>query len=104
MFPTLLYELLPYFYLAVGAVGFALFESNLILFASVLLMLAGFIILWMRIDFRRNAVMKSETNISIDKRSNQDRRQNHFAIFPLVDTLGQLVEENRRIGERRQVL
>ena len=56
MLPLSLYELLPYIYLAVGALGCVLFDSELILLASVLIILAGFIILWMRIDFRRKTI------------------------------------------------
>ena len=102
MFPAFLYELLPYIYLTVGAVGYAVFESSLILMASALIILAGFIVLWMRIDYRRKSRNGGVVNIHFDNRSNSDRRKNHFAVFPLVDGLGNLIEENRRSGERRQ--
>ena len=103
MLPLSLYELLPYIYLGVGAIGCALFESELILIASVLIMLAGFIVLWMRIDYRRNDIASAATNVHFDKREGTDRRQKDAAAFPLVDDSGVVVAENRRIGERRSL-
>ena len=103
MLPALLYELLPYLYLAVGAVGFALFDSSLIIIASVLIIFAGFMVIWMRINYRHSVNNETAVNVKIEKRCNQDRRQNNFAIFPLVDALGNLIEENRRSGDRRQM-
>ena len=103
MLPALLYELLPYLYLAVGAVGCAFFDSSLIIIASVLIIFAGFMVIWMRINHRHNVINEKAVNVKIDKRSNQDRRQSHFAVFPLVDALGNLVVENRRSGDRRQM-
>ena len=104
MLPAVLYELLPYIYLAVGAIGYAFFESSLILIASSLMIFAGFMVIWMRIDFRHNVAKQGAVNVRLEKRSSQDRRKSHVAVFPLVDALGELIEENRRAGERRQLV
>jgi len=101
MLPLSLYELLPYIYLGVGAVGCALFDSELILIASVLIILAGFIVLWMRIDYRRNVIEPVFTDVRFDKREGDDRRQIVTTVFPLVDASGTVVTANRRVGERR---
>ena len=103
MLPLSLYELLPYIYLGVGAIGCALFDSELILIASVLIILAGFIILWMRIDYRRTAFDSVADNIHFVERSRIDRRQNAATVFPLVDNSGETVRTDRRVGERRSL-
>lgn len=101
MLPLSLYELLPYIYLGVGAVGCALFDSELITIASVLIILAGFIVLWMRIDYRRNGIEPVVIDVRFDKRARDDRRQKVTTFFPLVDDSGAVVKANRRVGERR---
>lgn len=101
MLPYVLYELLPYLYLVIGTLGCVWFESKVVLIASVLMILAGFIILWMRIDYRRNSLDLSSGDVNYAKRSNVERRQNTSVSFPLVDSAGILVKVDRRMGERR---
>ena len=103
MLPLSLYELLPYVYLGIGAVGCALSDSELILIASVLIILAGFIILWMRIDYRRTAFDSVTDNIHFVKRSGMDRRKNDASAFPLIDGSGETVKADRRVGDRRSL-
>lgn len=104
MLPFSLYEMLPYIYLGVGGLGCAIFDSELILIASVLIILAGFIILWMRLDFRRNVLETVTGEVNFVERSSVDRRQNSPAAFPLVDSSGMLVKVDRRVGERRAIV
>ena len=103
MLPTALYELLPYIYLGVGAVGCAISDSELILIASALIILAGFIVLWMRIDYRHTAVAPEAINVHFEKREGDDRRQRVSSVFPLVDRTGETVNADRRVGDRRSL-
>ena len=103
MLPIVLYELLPYIYLGVGAVGCAIFDSELILIASVLIILAGFIVLWMRIDYRRNAIGPAAINVHFEKRAGDDRRQRISSVFPLMDSSGETINADRRGSERRSL-
>ncbi|VAW55529.1 hypothetical protein MNBD_GAMMA05-2103 [hydrothermal vent metagenome] len=52
MLPKMLYELLPYLYLSVGAGGFII-NSAIVFVASVSLIMAGVLVLMMRISYRR---------------------------------------------------
>lgn len=101
MLPRSLYELLPFVYLAVGAIGSAVFDSELTLFASLLMMLAGFIVLWMRVDYRRSDYDVVSEAVYLVDRSDADRREQASSIFPLSDESGAVVIGNRRLGERR---
>ena len=101
MLPRSLYELLPFIYLAVGAVGSAVLDSELSLFASLLIMLAGFIVLWMRVDYRRSVYDVANEAVYLVERSDADRREQASSIFPLADESGAVVIGNRRLGERR---
>ena len=103
MLPRSLYELLPYIYLGVGAVGCALSDSELILIASMLVIFTGFVVLWMRIDYRRTAFDGASDNIKLLKRSEMDRRQKNSAVFPLLDGSGSMIRADRRVGERRSL-
>lgn len=53
MLPKILYELLPYTYLSVGAGSGVLATSAIVLVASVLFIATGIIVLAMRISYRR---------------------------------------------------
>ena len=53
MLPKMLYELLPYLYLSVGAGGFII-NSAIVFVASISLMTTGALVLMMRINYRRN--------------------------------------------------
>ena len=103
MLPRLLYELLPYLYLGVGAIGCAIFDSELVIISSVLVILAGLIVLWMRIDYRRTVFEIVKNDLRVVKRSSQDRRQVESTEFPIVDSSGVVVNANRRFGERRSL-
>ncbi len=52
MLPKMLYELLPYIYLSVGAGGFVI-NSAIIFVASISLMMTGALVLIMRFSYRR---------------------------------------------------
>ncbi|HHJ36712.1 MAG TPA: hypothetical protein ENJ87_13200 [Gammaproteobacteria bacterium] len=54
MFPKFLYELLPYLYLSAGVGGGYAINSAIVLVASIALIMAGVIVLFMRISYRRN--------------------------------------------------
>jgi hypothetical protein len=49
----MLYELLPYLYLSIGAGGFVV-NSAIVFVASISLITAGALVLVMRINYRRN--------------------------------------------------
>lgn len=53
MLPKLLYELLPFLYLSVGVGSGVAINSTIVLIASVLLMVAGVVVLGMRVTYRR---------------------------------------------------
>lgn len=53
MLPKLLYELLPFLYLSVGVGSGVAINSTIVFIASVLLMVAGVVVLSMRVTYRR---------------------------------------------------
>ena len=53
MLPKILYELLPYMYLSIGAGSGIVATSAIVLVASVLFIATGIIVLAMRISYRR---------------------------------------------------
>ncbi len=53
MLPRMLYELLPFIYLGVGLGGSVLINSAIVFIASILLSMAGILVLTMRIRYRR---------------------------------------------------
>ena len=53
MFPKILYELLPYMYLSIGAGSGVVSTSATVLVASILFMVTGAIVIAMRISYRR---------------------------------------------------
>ena len=111
MLPRSLYELLPYLYLVIGVVSGLSIESSLILAASLLLILAGLLTLFMRWNYRedrrrydRERRQESAGNPGRpqnDMRQGQERRQRVAMHFPLTDTAGRLIRQERRRRERR---
>ena len=113
MLPRSLYELLPYIYLVVGAVSGLMIDSSLIFIASLLLILAGTLTLYMRRAYRKNKIgshqqtadipLQSEqgTVMENDNRSGFDRRKRKALDFPLIDYAGFSVSSDRRLSERR---
>ena len=53
MLPKVLYELLPYLYLSIGAGSGMVINSTLVLIGSFLLIAAGLLVISMRITYRR---------------------------------------------------
>jgi len=53
MLPKILYELLPYLYLSVGAGGFII-NSAIVFVASISLLMTGMLVLIMRFNYRRS--------------------------------------------------
>ena len=53
MLPKLLYELLPFLYLSVGVGSGVAVNSTMVFIASALLVVAGIVVLSMRITYRR---------------------------------------------------
>jgi hypothetical protein len=110
MLPRRLYEILPHIYIITGVVSALLIHSRLVIIAAMLMIMAGVIILSMRISNRRSRVQQrtySESgHIGINsrpyiERSGQDRRHAAVTRFPLIDSAGKLVECDRRLGDRR---
>jgi len=111
MLPRSLYELLPYLYLVIGVVSGLSIESSLILAASLLLILAGLLTLFMRWNYREDrrrynqerhqAAAGSRCRPQNDMRQGGDRRQRPAMHFPLTDTAGRLIRQERRHRERR---
>jgi hypothetical protein len=109
MLPRRLYEILPYVYIITGIVSALLIRSRLVIIASMLMIMAGAIIVSMRISNRRDqrhSRTHSEsghigTSRRYIKRSGRDRRHVTATRFPLIDSNGMLVECDRRLGDRR---
>lgn len=53
MLPKLLYELLPYLYFSVGVGSGVAIGSTIVFIASAVLMVAGIVVLSMRVNYRR---------------------------------------------------
>lgn len=53
MLPKMLYEMLPFIYLSLGIGGGVAINSIIVFIGSVLLMVAGILVLSMRISYRR---------------------------------------------------
>jgi hypothetical protein len=110
MLPRRLYEILPYLYILTGIVSALLINSRLVIIASMLMIMAGAIILSMRISNRRGSAhqrMRAESgHLGVHsrryiERSVQDRRHSLAARFPLIDSAGEPVEFDRRQSDRR---
>lgn len=117
MLPRSLYEALPYIYLVVGVLSGWMIQSSLIFIASLLLIAAGLISLYMRWRYRVDCVeapadsgsadrtMPQARNAmsAADKRSGDDRRKRQTSRFPLTDYAGRLIAQERRRRERRNL-
>lgn len=113
MLPRKLYELLPYFYIAVGIVCAVAIDSTIVLISSMLLIVAGVLVLLMRRNFRRPSMMVEESFEVMDGpmsaneqdgvmlRSDVDRRHRAVKAWPAYDDSGLVIYSDRRIGERR---
>ena len=108
MLPRVLYEFLPYFYLLFGVSTGLVFDSSVIFVAATLMVAAGLSILFMRYSYRQslqemlanmNVMPVSQENY-VSRRSN-DRRQRFVSQFPLIDSGGELVTNERRENDRR---
>jgi hypothetical protein len=113
------YEVLPYLYLAAGVGCALLVNSTLISIASLLLIMAGMVVLLMRYRFRSEqkrlrCEIAGELHFAADHyenlvqagrghifRTDRDRRQRPATEFPLEDASGRVVDFDRRNGERR---
>lgn len=109
MLPRRLYELLPYIYVTTGIVSVLLINSRLVIIASILMIMAGVIVLSMRISSRRGGPRQMHAegghagfhSRRLNKRSSQDRRRLAAPRFPLIDSAGEHIEFDRRLGDRR---
>ena len=112
MLPRRLYEILPYLYLVTAVVSALLIHSRLIFLSSILMSMAGVIILSLRFSSRRgHGRSRSRTAAKgghaevhsrrFVQRSAQDRRRAVATRFPLIDSAGNRVEFDRRAGDRR---
>ncbi len=108
MLPRIIYEILPYSYIAIGLSASLALSSSVIVVAAMLMISAGIVILSMRFNYRRE-LARLLTNQSIEPRISRnyvtrrrtDRRQNMTSQFPLIDSAGNLVTAERRSGDRR---
>ena len=98
MMPRGLYELLPYLYIAAGITGGLMIDTSLIMIGSLLLVSAGLLTLYMRFQHRSG---RFATEQIAGERRRGDRRRRNVSDFPLVDSAGQLIIADRRIGDRR---
>jgi hypothetical protein len=109
MLPRRLYEILPYIYITTGILSALLIHSRLVVIASMLMIMAGVIIVSMRISNRRSLTQQRANSESghlgasrrYIERSGRDRRHAAVARFPLIDSDGKNVEYDRRLGDRR---
>lgn len=110
MLPRRLYESLPYLYITIAIVSVLLISSRLVIISSLLMIMAGVIVLLMRFSSRRGPLrqrMQAEAgHIGINsggrvQRSEQDRRTRLALRFPLIDSAGNIIECDRRLGDRR---
>lgn len=110
MLPRRLYELLPYLYIVTGIVSASLIDSAIVLMSSMLLILAGVFVLFMRKRFRRS-LQKGSCLIRLNPdavvenmqvpRSGVERRCRTVMAWPIMDYTGSRIYVDRRVGERR---
>ena len=63
MLPKLVYELLPFMYLTVGVGSAVVISSTIIFVASLILIVAGILVLSMRISYRREIKRMRQSHI-----------------------------------------
>jgi hypothetical protein len=110
MLPRRLYEFLPYLYILTGIVSTSLIDSAIVLLSSMLLIMTGLFILYLRTNFRRytdddDKVNQPATEPLISDhhapRSGFERRCRTVAAWPIMDYSGARIYSDRRTGERR---
>lgn len=104
-----LYKSLPYLLIVSGVYGGIVIGSDIVLICSAVLMLAGFILLWLRHypPERVNAGVRPERQ-SLKTRNwadifqaEQERRMTGvIRTFPLIDNNGNLIQFDRRATAR----
>ena len=110
MLPKTLYVSLPYLYISVAVFSGIVFGSEIVLLFSALLMLMGFLVLWMRHHSQDYFDAESVPEVHQLKHRNwndifqaeQERRMLGLAqTFPLIDGSGNLIPFDRRVASRR---
>ena len=114
MLPRKLYELLPFIYIVTGVVFAVAIDSTVVLVSSILLIVAGTVVLIMRRSFRQPDMVSNRTFEAIDEpmaenvregyvlRSGIDRRQREVEFWPAFDDAGEAIFSDRRIGGERR--
>ena len=106
MLPKTLYVSLPYLYIAIGVFCGVVLESDIVLLFSIILMLMGFLVLWMRHNSQGYSKAESVSiTHQIKSRSwndvfqaEQERRLiGLIREFPLIDNSGNLIPFDRRV-------
>ena len=110
MLPRRLYELLPFLYISTGMVSVVLVDSTIVLISSMLLIITGVFIFFMRRSFRkslnqryeqRRLVYEPAVYEGIEKRFGIDRRRRKVTEWPILDNAGERIFSDRRVAERR---
>ena len=110
MLPRKLYELLPYLYILIGIASSTLIDSAIVLVSSILLIVTGVFVLYMRRTFRKSLNDKFEVDqigpepVVADnyvQRSGSERRRRTVSDWPITDDVGVAVISDRRSRERR---
>lgn len=92
MLPRVIYQLLPYIYIALGVVCMLIVESRLIFFSSSLLIAAGVLVLWMR---QKNSVEPAQSSKDSEALKAEE-------IELLYDEVVSMPDHERRIGDDRR--
>ena len=109
MLPKTLYKSLPYLYIFIGAFVGLNIESRFVLFSSALLMMAGFIVLWMRHSkhgemgveaLYDKPMIRTRDWEEIFQADQERRRSSEVRAFPLLDNNGNVVPFDRRVNGR----
>ena len=110
MLPRLLYELLPFIYIATGILCAVMIDSTIVLISSMLLIVTGVFVIMMRRSFRRarhrrhaqyQAACNTEVTGPLEKRSGIERRRREVTEWPALNGKGEKISADRRFGERR---
>jgi hypothetical protein len=111
MLPNTLYKSLPYLYIIAGVFFGIFIDSNIVFISSALLMVAGFLVLWMRHYPLEHTFVESVPEVHKFKQRNwddvfqaeQERRMLGMArTFPLIDDDGNMIAFDRRVSEQRE--
>lgn len=104
MLPDTIYRLLPYIYIVVGVVFALLIDSALVYISAVLLVITGFLVLWLRYaggaryrplaqDSYVAADMTPEHHARTERRHADDVHE-----FPIINNNGEIIALDRRIA------